>query len=135
MLKKYIITVILAFVLVIPQLGYSAIMTYTDKGTFDAAAGAIDVEDFSDLVLNTGLTINLSVNGYIDTTNELLYDDLLRGIRETEFLFDNGITAFAGDIFDLEPGGVGAGIEFTVFYSGGGSEVLLCYANPIAIGL
>ena len=58
------------------------------------------------------------------TTNELLYDDLLRGSRETEFFFNTAITAFAGDIFDLEPGGVGAGIELTVFYSGGGSEVL-----------
>jgi hypothetical protein len=122
--RKYACIWTLALILLIPQLGHSSQTIYTDESSFSSAAGSVTVEDFNDTVFNPGLGVTLSADGYIDTANGLLYDDLLRGFRETRFTFDSAITAFAGDIFDLSPGGVGYGIELTVFFSGGGSQVL-----------
>ena len=123
--SKIIEVVAITFMLLAPQLSHSAIITYTDSATWSALAGSVDTEDFNDVFLNAGLTTTLSANGDIDTTVAgHLYDDLLAGSRSTLFSFDTAITAFAGDIFDLEPGGVGAGIEVAVLFEGGGSDII-----------
>ena len=65
--KKMLGVTALAGLLFLPQLSYSAIMTYTDKTMWESSAGAVDVEDFNDETLNTGLDVMLSVNGDMDS--------------------------------------------------------------------
>lgn len=99
--------------------GNATVTIYNDGVAFAAAVSGNVTEDFEDGVLVSGLSFVSSVG---NVANGLFNDRPIKGLQETTFFFAGGTDAFGG-IFNLEPGGRGQGLEFTLNLTGGGTEV------------
>ena len=107
-----------ATALMLATASQAAVTVYTSQSAFAAALGTLSTEDFSDTTLVPGLSFTSTV-GSIGTSR--FNDRLVIGSAETTFSFAGGANGF-GAIFDLNPGGLGQGIGFTLNLVGGGTE-------------
>lgn len=120
-MKKNVLAVSLAVSVLGFALPASATVTiFNDVASFDAALGAIQVEDFSDAVLNTGLSFT-STNGKVVYGR---FEDLVvKGSASTTFAFASAVDGLGG-FFDETPNDFGQGIQFTLTFADGGTQVL-----------
>jgi hypothetical protein len=91
----------------------AAVTTYTDQAAWNAAAGAVTVEDFTDTTLVPGLTLS-TTNGSIDVGG-FFHDGAFTytsSASDTTFSFGTSVNALSG-FWDLLPNGIGSGISLT----------------------
>lgn len=120
----------LAFLWFVPGSVNAAVITVfsNNQAGWNAAAGSpVFTEPFSGGPLVTGLSI-VSGNGTIGSPVAGRYNDVVdnpigSAADQVTFGFATPIQAFGG-IFDLTPGGSGLGIQFQVFFTGGGSQIV-----------
>jgi hypothetical protein len=105
--------------LLLASASQAAVTTYTSQSGFAAALGTLSTEDFNDATLVPGLSFTSTVG---NIGGGLFNDRLVIGSAETTFSFAGGANGF-GAIFDMNPGGLGQGISFTLNLVGGGTEV------------
>jgi hypothetical protein len=99
---------------------HAATTVYTDKASWESAFSTVATEDFTDSVLNTGVSV-VSNNGSV-TGGE--WQDVITSTGTTTFSFASGIFGFGGDWDLAGPGGQGTGIIVTLTLLAGGTEVL-----------
>ncbi|WP_426169194.1 PEPxxWA-CTERM sorting domain-containing protein [Sandarakinorhabdus sp. DWP1-3-1] len=99
--------------------GHAAVTTYTSSSAFAAAVSGAVTEDFEDSTLVSGLSFTSTVGSI---GGGLFNDRPVKNEADTTFFFAGGTNAFGG-IFNLDPGGRGQGLEFTLNLTGGGTEV------------
>lgn len=97
----------------------AVVTTYTSQAAFAARLVPLATEDFADTSLVSGLSFTSNVG---NVANGLFNDRPVFGVAETTFSFAGGANGFGG-IFNLDPGGRGQGLEFTLNLVGGGTEV------------
>ncbi|PZN93222.1 MAG: hypothetical protein DCF31_13380 [Alphaproteobacteria bacterium] len=97
----------------------AAVTTYNDGAAFAAALSGVVTEDFEDGTLVSGLSFSSTVG---NISGGLFNDRPVKNIAETTFFFAGGADAFGGS-FNLDPGGRGQGLEFTLNLTGGGTEL------------
>lgn len=117
-----------AFALIASTGSNAAVVTFSDETAFAAATTNVVIEDFADTTLVSGLSF-VSTVGTISGGS--FNDRPVKGSQETTFSFAFGTNAF-GAIFNLDPGGRGQGLEFTLNLIGGGTEVAgrIQYEDP-----
>jgi len=106
----------------------AAITVFTSKAAWEAAVNnTYQTEDFSDAVLNTGISF---VSGLPGTVSGGLFNDrVVNGGAQTTWNFSSVINGWGGD-FDLSPGGPGQGLQMTLeLYAGGNLVVSSVIAN------
>lgn len=98
----------------------AATTIYTDKASWEAAFSSVETEDFSDSVLNAGVSVVSDAGSVIGGEWS---DRLTPSGDTTTFSFASGVFGFGGD-WDLSPSGQGTGIIVTLTLLAGGTEVL-----------
>jgi len=101
----------------------SSVTYYNNEAAFEATHFSGSLEDFNDTTLTTGLTITSESTSY--SISGGVMNDIVGGSSglTTAFEFGSAVNAFGGD-FDLSPGGLGTGIEVTMSFFFGTTEVL-----------
>ncbi len=97
----------------------AATTIYDDGAAFAAALSGVVTEDFEDSTLVPGLSFSSTVGAI---GGGLFNDRPVKNTADTTFFFAGGTDAFGG-VFDLDPGGRGQGLEFTLNLTGGGTEL------------
>jgi len=117
--KLFSVTVALAL-LCLAVGAQASVSVYTDRSAWEAAVSyQFEEEFFSDATLNPGVSVVSTYPGYIDTTNEVWWDRLVKpgsGATTTTWGFDTSLVGYGGNWDPATPGGTGAGIA--VSYSG-----------------
>jgi len=94
---------------------------YNNRTTFEAALVSFYVDNFNGNAITTpGASVVSNAGSF---GGGLFNDRVIRSSRTTTWSFASGTYAFGGE-WDLTPGGEGQGIEFTVNWTGGGSQVV-----------
>jgi len=120
-LKKVVQSLVAVVMFGIAMQSHAASTVYTDKASWESAFSTFSTEDFSDSVLNAGVSV-------ISNAGEIVggewSDRVVPSGDSTTFSFATGIFGFGGD-WDLAiPGGEGTGITITLTLLAGGTEVL-----------
>lgn len=100
---------------------HAATTVYTDKASWGSAFSTVATEDFSDTVLNAGVTV---VSDAGSVTGGIWSDRMDPSGDTTTFSFASAIFGFGGDWDLAGPGGQGTGIAITLTLLAGGTEVL-----------
>src|SRR3972149_3503792 len=100
---------VMGVVLLLAGAAGAAQTVYTDFNAWKAAAGSFATEDFSDAILNTGVSVS-STNGSVSGGE--WSDVVVVGGGATHWIFTEPRTAWGAEFWDLAgPGGLGQGIQ------------------------
>ncbi len=100
---------------------HAATTIYTDRSSWESNFSTFSTEDFSDAVLNAGVSV-VSDSGNV--VGGEWSDLVVPGGASTTFSFSQGIFGFGGDWDLAGPGGQGTGIAITLTLLAGGTEIL-----------